>query len=45
MKSEKSQIERDGGRKNEFLSSENEEMEAEGQLIEKNGHHKEGQDS
>jgi hypothetical protein len=45
MKSEKSQIERDGGLKNEFLRADNEEMEAEHQLTDKNGHHKGGQDS
>jgi hypothetical protein len=45
MKSEKSQIERDRGLKNEFLRADNEAMEAEGQLPDKNGHHNRDQDS
>jgi hypothetical protein len=44
MKSEKSQIKRDGGCKHEFVRAENEELEK-GQLTEENGHDKGGQDS
>jgi hypothetical protein len=41
MKSEQSQVKRDGGFKNKFLSAENGVMEAEGQLTVRNEHHKE----